>query len=507
MEKIIKLNDLSPIIKKLKKNKNKIILCHGVFDLLHVGHIKHLKKAKELGDKLIVTITADKYVNKGPGKPVFNQELRAEALSSIQCVDYVSINENATAIKPLSIIKPNIYCKGKDYKNSKDDISGQIKNELAVLKKNKGKVLYTHELTFSSSRTINTATDFYSKSHKKIVKEILKHTNFTEIKRKFQELKKLKILVIGETILDEYIFCEAIGKSGKEPILVLKEIEKKIYLGGILSIANNLSQFSNNVSVISMIGDTRSYSSYIKKNLSKKITLNLMTKKNSPTILKRRFIDAISKNKIFGVYDINDDILEPVDEKKFNNKLNKEIKKYDLVVVSDYGHGLISRKSAKIICKEAKFLALNAQVNAFNVGYHTMKNYEKFNTLIINEREIRHELRDKTGQLNDLIKKLSKDRSVENLVVTKGSSGSILYNKKLNKFFTSEAYAKKVIDKIGAGDTMLAIIALCLQLKMNTNLSLLISSLAAAQSVGSLANEIKLDQIQMLKTLENILKH
>ena len=178
-------------------------------------------------------------------------------------------------------------------------------------------------------------------------------------------------------------------------------------------------------------------------------------KKNSPTILKRRFIDAISKNKIFGVYDINDDILEPVDEKKFNNKLNKEIKKYDLVVVSDYGHGLISRKSAKIICKEAKFLALNAQVNAFNVGYHTMKNYEKFNTLIINEREIRHELRDKTGQLNDLIKKLSKDRSVENLVVTKGSSGSILYNKKLNKFFTSEAYAKKVIDKIGAGDTML----------------------------------------------------
>ena len=103
--------------------------------MLHVGHIKHLKKAKELGDKLIVTITADKYVNKGPGKPVFNQELRAEALSSIQCVDYVSINENATAIKPLSIIKPNIYCKGKDYKNSKDDISGQIKNELAVLKK------------------------------------------------------------------------------------------------------------------------------------------------------------------------------------------------------------------------------------------------------------------------------------------------------------------------------------------------------------------------------------
>lgn len=507
MKKIVKFNDLSSIVKKLKKNKNTVVLCHGVFDLLHVGHIKHLNKAKELGDKLIVTITADKYVNKGPGKPVFNQELRAEALSSIECVDYVSINESTNAVIPLSIVKPDIYCKGRDYKNSKDDISGQIKNELKILKKNKGKVYFTHELTFSSSRTINTATDFYSDRHKKIVKEILKFSSFPKIKKKIQEIKKLKILVIGETILDEYVFCEAIGKSGKEPILVLKELQKNMYPGGVLSIANNLSQFSNNVSIISMIGKVRSYSNYIKKNLSKKIKTNLLLKKNSPTILKRRFIDAISKNKIFGVYDINDDILGPEDEIKFNSKLIKEIKKYDLVVVSDYGHGLISSKSAKIICKESKFLALNAQVNAFNVGYHTMKNYRKFNTLIVNEREIRHELRDKNGQLNELIKKLAKDRVVENLIVTRGGSGSILYNKKSNKFFKSEAYAKKVIDKIGAGDTMLAIIALCLKLKMNFNLSLMIGSLAAAQSVGSLANETKLDQIQMLKTLENILKH
>ena len=151
---------------------------------MHVGHIKHLNKAKELGDKLIVTITADKYVNKGPGKPVFNQELRAEALSSIECVDYVSINESTNAVIPLSIVKPDIYCKGRDYKNSKDDISGQIKNELKDFKKNKGKVHFTHELTFSSSRTINTATDFYSDRHKKIVKEILKFSSFPKIKKK-----------------------------------------------------------------------------------------------------------------------------------------------------------------------------------------------------------------------------------------------------------------------------------------------------------------------------------
>lgn len=506
MKKIIDLNNISTILKKYKKNNDKIVLCHGVFDLLHVGHIKHLKKAKELGDKLIVTITADKYVNKGPGKPVFNQELRAEALSSIECVDHVAINFNPTAIKPLSIIKPDIYCKGKDYKNHQDDLTGEIKNELSVLKKNKGKIFYTHELTFSSSRTLNTATNFYSDKHKKVIKDILRKTSFKEIKILFNKIKKIKILVIGETILDEYIFCEAIGKSGKEPILVLKELEKHIYLGGILSIANNLAQFSDNVSVISMLGDKRPYRNFIKKNLSPKIKTNFISKKNSPTIIKRRFIDSISNSKLLGVYDINDDILTPEDLKKFNTSIKKNISKYDLVVVSDYGHGLISKETAKIICKKSKFLALNAQINAFNIGYHTMKNYQNFNTLIINEKEIRHELRDKTGELNKLIKKLSIDRKVENLIVTKGSSGSTLYNKKLNKFFNSEAYAKKVIDKIGAGDTMLAIISLCLKLKIDFNLSLLISSLAAAQSVASLANKETLNDIQMLKTLENILK-
>ena len=133
MNKIYPLKNLSSIIKEEKKSKKKIILCHGVFDLLHVGHIKHLEKAKELGDKLVVTITSDRYVNKGPGRPIFNQKLRSESIAALECVDYVAINDNKTAVEPIKIIKPNIYCKGKDYKESKDDVTGEIKNELNIL--------------------------------------------------------------------------------------------------------------------------------------------------------------------------------------------------------------------------------------------------------------------------------------------------------------------------------------------------------------------------------------
>ena len=150
--KIYSLKNLVKQLKLDKVKKRKIVLCHGVFDLLHVGHIKHLKKAKNLGDKLVVTLTPDQYVNKGPGRPVFDQYLRSEAIAAIDAVDYVAINDTATAVNPIRIIKPSIYCKGKDYKDFKKDITGEIKNELKELKKNKGKLVITEELTFSSSR-------------------------------------------------------------------------------------------------------------------------------------------------------------------------------------------------------------------------------------------------------------------------------------------------------------------------------------------------------------------
>ena len=132
-EKIFSLQNLCKILRR--NSKKKIVLCHGVFDLLHVGHIKHLKKAKQLGDLLVVTITPDKFVTKGPGRPVFNENLRAEAISALATVDYVAINDAKTAVKPIRLLKPNIYCKGKDYKNFKDDITGEILNETKELKK------------------------------------------------------------------------------------------------------------------------------------------------------------------------------------------------------------------------------------------------------------------------------------------------------------------------------------------------------------------------------------
>jgi bifunctional ADP-heptose synthase (sugar kinase/adenylyltransferase) len=255
-----------------------------------------------------------------------------------------------------------------------------------------------------------------------------------------------------------------------------------------------------------MIGEKKEYLNQIKKNLPTNINFKYIRKKNSPTILKRRFLDHVSKNKVLGVNTINDDILPKKEENKFNKILRNLLPKYDLVIVSDYGHGLISKKGANLICKLSKYLALNAQINAANIGFHSMRNYKNVNCVIINEREIRHELRNKNVKLEILMKKFSKEQNIKNLVVTRGDQGSVFYNKKENKFNLSEAYAKSAIDKIGAGDAMLSVIALCLKSGFNKELALLIASLAGAQSVRTIGNKESVNKTQILNSLNSMLK-
>ncbi len=132
--KIMSLEELKHTIAAHKKNRKKIVHCHGVFDLIHPGHIRHLAAAKKEGDILVVTVTADPFVRKGPGRPVFNEHLRAETLATMSLVDYVAVNHAPTAVNCIRLLKPDVYVKGQDYRG-KDKISparSQTKKRLSV---------------------------------------------------------------------------------------------------------------------------------------------------------------------------------------------------------------------------------------------------------------------------------------------------------------------------------------------------------------------------------------
>ena len=154
-KKILSLEELNKLLGDLKFSNKTIAHCHGVFDLLHIGHIRHLKEASELADILIVSITSDRFVNKGSDRPVFKQQLRIEALASLEYVDAVILSDNVSAKESIKIVKPNFYFKGTDYKNNSLDVTGKIKIESNLVKKYGGKVIYTNETASSSTFLIN----------------------------------------------------------------------------------------------------------------------------------------------------------------------------------------------------------------------------------------------------------------------------------------------------------------------------------------------------------------
>ena len=505
-EKIKTLEQLQQIIADLKSEGRKVVHCHGVFDLLHIGHIRHYEEAKTFGDVLVVTITPDEFVNKGPDRPAFTTDLRLEALGALESIDYVAVNKWPSAVKTIKQLKPDIYCKGPDYKNHLDDLTGKIDDEAAAVNSVGGKIKYTEDLVFSSSSLLNKFSDIYNESQKSFIDVMLNGRTFEQIKIEIDNLKTLKVLVIGETIVDQYVFCEALGKSGKEPVLALRDLSMDQYAGGAAAIARHLSDFCREISFLSMVGEKKEHENFILDNLPKNIKHYFIHKTSSPTIKKKRYLDYISKSKILGIYSINDSQLNEKDQAQFHSYLDELMPKHDLVILSDYGHGFISKETAKKLSRKKHFISLNAQVNAANIGYHTMNNYNNIACTIINETELRHELRDREGSLKSLMKQLSTNLKTENLIVTQGNSGATLYSTPNDSYYHCPAFASKVVDKIGAGDAMLAIISCALKIGLDKNLSLFMGSLAAAQAVESIGNSQPVNKIQLLRTFKHAIK-
>ena len=129
MKKRVSKQEFAEIREELRRQNKKVVLCHGVFDLIHPGHIQHFQEAKSLGDVLAVSVTAAKYVRKGPGRPYFNDQLRMESLAAIECIDYVLLSEGYTVEDIIEAAQPDLYVKGKEYKRAEDDITGKIVEE------------------------------------------------------------------------------------------------------------------------------------------------------------------------------------------------------------------------------------------------------------------------------------------------------------------------------------------------------------------------------------------
>jgi rfaE bifunctional protein nucleotidyltransferase chain/domain len=239
------LKNLRDLIVLRKKTKKKIGLCHGVFDILHFGHLKHLEEAKKHVDVLVLSITEDSFVNKGPIQPYNSGLKRAFFLSSINFVDYVFINKDITAVPVIQSLKPNLYFKGQDYLGK--DITNNLKKETSQLKKFGGFIKITNTELMSSTKILNNKVYDWENSQKEFLIKLSSKSNFNKIIEYFNKIEDYEINIIGEVILDKYIFTDFVGVTSKDPAMSLLENSHEVIPGGAMAIAKILSQFVKKV--------------------------------------------------------------------------------------------------------------------------------------------------------------------------------------------------------------------------------------------------------------------
>ena len=200
--KLQSLAKIQAISKNAQLNGLKIVHAHGVFDLLHVGHIRHLEQAKELGDILVVTITPDRFVNKGPHRPAFKEKMRAHSLAALESVDYVGITEHPTSVETIKLLKPDIFVKGTEFKELKD-MTGAVSIEAEAVKSTGGEIKFVGDITSSSSSLINQHLGQFTEPQERFLEGLRQNYSLDEILEWLEKIAGFTTLVVGEAVIEE----------------------------------------------------------------------------------------------------------------------------------------------------------------------------------------------------------------------------------------------------------------------------------------------------------------
>ncbi len=505
LSKILLITELEEKVAQLKSAGQNIVHCHGVFDLVHPGHIRHLDVASKLGDRLIVTITSDRFVNKGPGRPVFSDHLRAETLAALACVTYVCVNDAPSAVEIIKKISPDVYAKGDDYADQDSDITGMIKEEKSMVEAGGGRIHFTNEMSMSSSELLNRHFDVFPQETREWLKNMQMNYSVGDIVKCIDNIRDKKVLVIGEAIIDEYYFCEGLGKSAKDPILAFKYGSNETYVGGSLSVANHLAGFCEKVGIVSLVGEVDSRIDFIRNHLHPAIDFYPFDRKAAPTICKRRYIDSHTGSKLFELYTLDDALLEAGSEQILLDILGDAICDYDVVIVSDYGHGMMTSKVIDFVIENSPYLAVNTQANAGNRGFNTISKYRKADYICLNGGEVQLEMRMRQGGFEELIIELTKKVECDNITVTLGKLGSLHYSAKTG-FIKSPALAFRIADRVGAGDAVLSVTAPLVAADTPWEIVSFLANLAGAEAVAELGTSKTIDRATLVKHVESILK-
>lgn len=507
-DKVTTIEALARTLAALRQAGRTVVLAHGVFDLVHLGHVRHLEEARRHGDVLVVTVTTDRFVNKGPGRPAFPDRQRAQMVAALEPVDWVAVSDNRSAVPILHALRPDVYVKGSDYADAARDVTGGIIEERRAVEAHGGRLVFTDDITFSASSLINRYVAAPPPALRSYLDARRGEDVLAELLRLFDAVADFRIVLVGDTILDEYVYVEPMGKPPKEPIIATLRRDREIFAGGVIAAANHVATFCGDVEVVTALGDCDDVDAegLVRASLKPNVRLTPIRRAGLPSTRKTRFIDRGSTRKLFEVYVMDDGSVAGPDEAAFARLLADRTTDRDVVIVTDFGHGLITGPSIETLVRTARFLAVNAQTNSANHGFNLITRYPRADYVCIDALEARLACADKDGDLQVIAgERLPGRIECGRLIITQGSQGCLTFDHRHGVCHVP-ALSDTVVDTIGAGDAFLAVTAPLVATGGRMDLIGFVGNAAGAMKVGIVGHRKSIDKVPLIKYLTAVLK-
>jgi rfaE bifunctional protein kinase chain/domain/rfaE bifunctional protein nucleotidyltransferase chain/domain len=487
--KILSHDALLALREKARRDGLTLVHCHGCFDIVHPGHIHHLEFARSMGDLLVVSVSADSHVNKGVNRPLIPDELRAQSLAALECVDAVYVNPNPTAVELLEALHPDVYVKGREYEQNCDP---RFLAERDAVVANGGRVVFSSgDVVYSSTALIGTLERperFYDEKVLRLRDQYSLSTN--NLQSLLHRARGRRVVVIGDYILDRYHFCDATGVAGEGPMLSLRPMQEHDYDGGAGVIALHLAAMGARPTLISSLADD---------DVSAQISMRLEAggvdvqchRGREHVVLKHRYI--VDQTKLFKV---DDGSATPADsqlEGLVAARIIGACEGADAVIIADFGYGMIS---AGLLGRILPEIRKRVPVIAGDVSGRRshLLNFKEVDLLCPTEREVREAQHDFASGLGAVVWQLLASTKARQAIVTLGKQGLVTFDgseRPLPQRLKSEylpALCPYALDPLGCGDALLSAATLALAAGGSLQAAAFLGSVAAAVEAQEIGN-------------------
>ena len=449
-------------LETLSNDKDDIALCYGHFNLIHPGHLRYLRHAKTLANKLIVAIVSDKDLSKNTKEHYFHEKERAESIANIQCVDNVVILNNLSLARLVEALKPKALVLGREFEDKQPK---QISSAIDLMKSGGEVVFYAGETHYATSDLLHDNVFDIEKNNRNKFNKICQKYDITlkKIQDRLANFSNTKLLVIGDTIVDHYVACDAIGMSAEAPVLVVKELENREFIGGAAIVASHVQSLGSNCHYISVVGED-SQASFVSENLKNQgIKTDLFYDSSRPTTYKTRYM--VENQKLFRVSRIKDHKISKEIEDKIIKKITLLAPKLDGIMISDFVYGVITNKILESITKLSEqfdFKLYGDLQCSSQVG--KVSKFSGFDLITPTEKESRIALEDNESGIEWIANTLMNNTNSKNMLIKLGSDGFIAYGNTKSSIERQNFPALVInpVDVTGAGDSLFAAMSVSL---------------------------------------------